>query len=219
MQRSRTPLYLALITFVLALIAGGYAYNQFLRTVPALIAVQDVPAGAELTREVVRVIRVPAGGTPPQALFGPGQITGMYAAVPLFADQIITARHITDRPPEVRGFGDLRPGQRIISVPVRAEAVLGGALRPGDLVDVVAAWSGDREQPAQVQMLAAAVRVVDVRNAAARSIDAAAAEFGPDGAVPSSVLLQVSGEQAQSLVAAVESKATLYLWLAGRDHP
>lgn len=197
MQRSSLPLTLALVTFALALLSGGYTYNQVLRTVPALVAVHDVAAGTELTPAMVKVIRVPAGGRPARSLFGPGQIVGKYAAVPLFADGVLTERHVTTEPPAKDATAALTPDHRIVSVPVKPVAALGGAVKPGDLVEVVAAWPGQEGKPGPVEVLATAIRVVDHRNTA--------------------VLLQVSNQQARALVAAVESKAAIYLWLTGRD--
>lgn len=241
MQRSRLPLTLALVTFALTLLAGGYTYSNLFRTVPALLAVRDLPAGAELTPDLVRVVQVPAGGRVAQALYGPGQITGMYAAVPLFAEEVLTTRHITAQAPVRDPFVGVGPGVRVVSLPVKSEAVLGGAMRPGDMVDVVAAWPGPEGKPGAVEILATAVRVVDLRNAAGGSTGGGSAgatagpvagsgagtgstvgsgmalEGGPDATVPTAVLLLVSTQQARQLVGAVESKAAIYLWLTGRE--
>lgn len=217
MQRSSLPLTLALVTFALALLSGGYAYNQILRTQPALVAVRDVPAGAELAPDMVKVIRIPAGGRPPRSLFGPGQITGKYAGVALFADQVITERHITEEPPIKDALTALPAGHRIVSVPVRPEAALGGAMHPGDLVDVVAAWPGQEGKPGAVEVLATSIRVVDLRNSTGLSTAASTGdETGRESGVPTAVLLQLNAQQARSVVAAVESKAAIYLWLSGR---
>jgi Flp pilus assembly protein CpaB len=67
MQPSRLPLTLALITFALALLAGAYGYSRLIRTVPVLVAVRDIPAGAQLGDDLVRVERIPAGGAEPQS--------------------------------------------------------------------------------------------------------------------------------------------------------
>jgi Flp pilus assembly protein CpaB len=217
MQRSRLPLTLALVAFALTLVSGAYAYNQLLRTVPVLVASQDIPVGAELVPEMVWIERVPAGGRPDRALFGPGQVSGKYAAVPLFAGELLTDRHVTADKPRQDPLAAAGKEQRVVSVPVKAEAVLGGALRPGDTVDVTAAWPGQDGKPGAVETLAAGVRVVDVRNAAAASTLDAKDSAGPEGAVPTSVLLLVNVQQGRVMVGAVESKATLYLWLAGRD--
>lgn len=217
MQPSRLPLTLALIAFALAFISGSYAYATTIRTVPALVPVKDIQQGAELYEEMFQTIRVPAGGTPPQALHGPGQVAGRYAAAPLFQGEIVTARHLTA---EAAAAGQIAPaaGQRVVSVPVRAEAVLGGALRPGDLVEVAAAWPGPEGKPGPVEVLAAGVKVVDLRNSSGQSIQAPAGDVATlDSSVPVTALLAVTNGQARSLVGAVESKATLYLWLVGRD--
>jgi len=237
MQRSRLPLTLALVTFALTLLAGGYAYSNLFRTVSALVAVRDLPAGTELTPDLVRVIAVPAGGRPAQALYGPGQIAGLYAAVPLFAEEVLTARHVTTQQPRLDPIAAVGPGQRVISVPVKSEGALGGAMHPGDVVDVVAAWPGPEGKLGPVEIVATAVHVVDLRNSAGESTrtgtaggeavvgglgaggESGSGGLGPDSAVPTAVLLLVSPQQARQVVGAVEGKAAIYLWLTGRERP
>jgi len=209
MQPSRLPLTLALITFALAFLTGSYAYARVIRTVPALVAQRDIPAGSALREDLFEVIRVPAGGTPPQALYGPGQVAGKYAAVPLFKQEIISARHLSAEPPMSETI-EPAPGERVVSIPVKPEAVLSGALRPGDLVDVAAAYPGPEGKPGPVEVLVTGARVVDLRDGSGQSTRA-------DGAIPASALLAVTSNQARALVGAVEAKASLYLWLMGRD--
>lgn len=217
MQRSRLPVMVALVAFCLTLVSGAYTYNRLFRTVPALVVVQDVPQGAELSADLVRVVRLPAGGRPDQALFGPGQVAGMYAAVPLFADELLTGRHITAAQPARDALAEIGKGQRIVSVPVKPEAVLGGALRPGDLVDVTVAWPAHDGKPAVVETLVTNIRVIDLRNAAATSAVRPQDTADAESAVPTSVLLLIDTASAKSLVTAVESNAAVYLWLAGRE--
>jgi Flp pilus assembly protein CpaB len=204
MQRSRLPLTLALLTFVIALVAGLWVYQRFFKTVPVLVPTRDLAAGAEIAADAVRVVRVPAGQRPPQALWGPGQAVGKRAAVPLFVDQFLSERHVTNvalpftpgaAPPE---------GKRLIALPVKAAGALGGSLKPGDLVEVAAAWAGPEGKPGPVSVLASGVPVVEVRTS------------GPDSAGNYTVLLLATPEQAKALVGAVESKASLWCWLVGR---
>jgi len=209
-QPSRIPLWLALATFVLALISGGYAYTRYLRTVPALTAVRDIPAGTALAADMVREVRMPAGGVPPQSLYGLGQVAGMYASAPIFADQILTNRHVTDAAPADVALSPPGQGMRVISLPVRPETALGGALKAGETVDVAVAWPTSDGRPAPVEVLAAGVKVVDLRTESGLS--------ATKGGVPATALLQVTTQQARTLVAAVESKGVIYLWLTGREH-
>ena len=185
MQPARLPLTLALATFVLALLSGGYAYSKIVRTVPVLVAVRDIPAGSELRENLVEIIRVPAGAMPRQALYGLGQVAGQYAAVPLFESEMLTARHITSSPEANAGqLAVLGPDERVVSIPVRPEAVLGGALRPGDVVDVAAAWPGPEGKPGDVQVLVSKVRVVDLRNSSGQSIQTEAGETAGGSSAP-----------------------------------
>lgn len=192
MQPSRIPLLLAAIAFGLALASGAYLYERFIKTVPVLVAAADIPAGTPLSEGLVRVIKVPVGGTPPGALWGPGQVAGRYAAVPLFRDHMLSQRHVTEAA-DVTGV--LPPGQRVVAVPVRPDTLPAGLIRPGDLVDVAAAWPGVEGRPGTVDLLVAGVRVVEAGTTA---------------------VLVVNEQQARALAGALESRASLYLWLAER---
>lgn len=209
MQRSRLPLTLALIAFGLALVSGGYAYNRLIKTVPALIVVQDVGPGTELTPHMVEVIRIPAGGVPPRALYGPGQITGQYARYQLLADQILTTRHLSSEPPARDPLQSLGPEQRALTIPLKPEVVAAGSVKPGDLVDLAAAWPGPEGKPGAVEVLAPGVRVLDLRDAGGKPVTA--------GGKAAAAVVAVSAAQAKSLTGAMESRAAIHLWLAGRD--
>ena len=208
MQRSRLPLTLALIAFGLALIAGGYAYNRLLKTVPALILVQDVAPGTELTPHMVEVIRIPAGGVPPRALYGPGQITGQYARYQLLADQILTTRHLSSEPPIQDPLRSLGRDERAVAIPLRPEAVAAGSVKAGDLVDLAAAWPGPEGKPGPVTVLAPGARVLDLRDSSGKPVSA--------GGKPAAAIVAVSAAQATSLTGAMESNAAIHIWLAGR---
>ncbi|HLO04376.1 MAG TPA: RcpC/CpaB family pilus assembly protein [Symbiobacteriaceae bacterium] len=204
MQRSRLPLTLALLTFVIALVAGLWVYQRYLKTVPVLVPTQDIAAGAEIGAGQVRVVRVPAGQRPLQALWGPGQAVGKRAAVPLFVDQFLSERHVTNAALPFTPGGTPPDGKRLIALPVKAAGALGGALKPGDLVEVAAAWSGPEGRPGPVSVLASGIPVVEVRIS------------GPESAGSYTVLLLATPEQAKALVGAVESNASIWCWLVGR---
>lgn len=191
-QPSRVPFWLALVAFGLAMATGSVYYSRYIQTVPALVAAADIPAGAPLSEGLVKVVRVPAGGTPPGALWGPGQVAGRYAAVPLFRDHILSHRHLSDQPDPL---GKLTPGQRLMAVPVREGTLPAGLLRPGDTVDVAVAWQGPNGAPGPVEVLVAGVRVVEPGAPA---------------------VVSVNEEQARLLIRALEAKASLYFWLAER---
>lgn len=216
MQRSRWPLIMAAVTFVLALASSIYAYTMLIQIVPVLIAVDDLPAGTRLGPDMVKVRHMPAGGRTPGALIGPGQAVGHFAALPILANQVVTDRHLASQPPARDPLMGFLESQRVISVPVRAEAALGGALAPGDHVDVAAVWPGENRL-GLVEVLASGVMVVDLRNGGGESTLTQGGH--PTDPVPVTALLLVSSTQAHSLSAAAESRATLYLWLMGREQP
>lgn len=204
MQRSRLPLTLAALTFLVALVAGLWVHQRYLKTVPILVPTQDIEAGAEIAAAQVHVVRVPAGQRPPQALWGPGQAVGKRAAVPLFRDQFLSERHVTTTALPFTPGAAPPEGKRLVAIPVKAAGALGGALKPGDLVEVAAAWSGPEGKPGPVSVLASGVPIVELRSS------------GPESAASYTVLLLATPEQAQALVGAVESKGSLWCWLIGR---
>jgi pilus assembly protein CpaB len=214
----RTPLILAAIAFLLSLGAGWYAWQTRFRTEEAVVAVRDLPAGHRLSPGDVERRLLPAGGRPAGSVTHSGQLAGKYTAYPLLKDQVLTLRHLAETPPTATLAERLPPGQRVVSVSVRPETVLGGALAPGDTVDLLVAWPADGEkQTVRVETLAAGLTVVDIRNQSGLSTREKP-EYGSPGAVPHAVLLRVSPSQAQRLIAAAETKgASLYLLLAGAE--
>lgn len=227
MRVPRLPLMLAAVTFCLALGLGARAWREHFTTEPVLRVRITVPAGEPVGREVAEQVAVPAGSRPPGALTSLDQLAGLWARVELVPGEYLLRGHLTAEAPPRALYERMRPGMRAVSLPVRPEAVLGGALAAGDLVDVLAAYSPLQEgAAATTRTLAQGLRVLDVRNSAGTSTspEVSDAAAGPDAAaelpgqaVPAAVLLEVDPQLAPDLIAAAEEKATFYLLLAGHQ--
>lgn len=240
----RAPLVLAAAAFAAALVLGARTWQAHFRTEPVLRVTREVPAGAPLDPSAVEVVAVPLGARPPGALASPSQVQGRWARVTLVPGEYLLEGHTTPVPPPRLLAQRTAPGARVLSIPVRPEAALQGALRAGDRVDAYAAFPAGQGGP---RLLAAGVRVMDVRSADGASIGGgdpaegggvtaeweaggsagaagpgrplgAAAGTWPDRparAVPAAVLLEVTPEQAVALLEALAARAEIYLALAG----
>lgn len=144
--RTRRPLA-ALCAGIAALLAVQQLRPADPPTVPVLVAARDLAAGAELTaRDVVRqavpVDLVPAAwpGTGPTESAGVGGLAGRRLAVPVPAGLPLVPGLLV--PDDATG----PPGT--VVVPVRfADPGVASVLRPGVLVDVVAAPAVDGADP------------------------------------------------------------------------
>jgi Flp pilus assembly protein CpaB len=106
--------------------------------VPVVVVAHDVPAGASMSADDVRVERRPQSWLPPAALRDAAAVVGEVTAGPILAGEFLT-------PARFRGPSQLigmPAGSLAVSVPVTDAAVL-GSVRPGDLVSVLVAGSGE----------------------------------------------------------------------------
>ncbi len=114
-----------------------YEKNQASQT-PALFAKTDIPQGAIISPDDLGVKVVPNQFLQPGAVSSLDRIAGMTAVVPISKDEQITLSKLS----LARSVGDLASvtpvGKRAISIPADEIASLGGMIRPGDYVDVIA---------------------------------------------------------------------------------
>lgn len=118
-----------LLTFVLVASAMGGPEARL--TVAA--ARGDIPSGAPLTRDLLRQVDLPADSDLSRATVSLERLAGgdHVAARPIAAGELL-------RPSDL-GVGAVSGANRLraMSIPVKRERAVGGALRVGDLVDVV----------------------------------------------------------------------------------
>jgi len=123
-----------------------------------LALAQDVPVGAQITSEDLRIVRLNSSpGLSPVPTDQVGQVVGAYAAVPLTAGTLLSMEQLTTQ--RVPG-----PGQQLVAIELSRDRLPGRDLDPGDPVLLVATNSPD---PARPQTFDA--RVHDVQPGEGRS--------------------------------------------------
>jgi pilus assembly protein CpaB len=127
------------ICVVLSGIAGFFYYTNT-RQVPALVAVQDLNVGAQILDADVTIRQVNPGSVGNEVLRAPDQVIGSFVASPVLKGQFIDARQVTQaRNADLIKVGLSVPaGFRIVGIPITPATAVGGALQPGDHVDVIA---------------------------------------------------------------------------------
>jgi len=139
------------LALVLALIAGAFYYAHTRETV-AVVAAQDLTVGTRLTDGHVQLRHAHPGSVPAGAVRTIPAALGRYVTFPVLAGQYVPERALADRPGSaITGGIDIPPGFQVVSIPVSPALAVGGALRPGDHVDVLAVSSslpGSSTRPA-----------------------------------------------------------------------
>ncbi len=129
------------LSLVLALIAGAVYYAHTRETV-AVVAAQDLKVGTRLTESHLQVRHAHPDAVPAGALRSVHAALGHYVALPVLTGQYVPERALAERPGSAIAAGiNIPPGFQVISIPVSPSMAVGGALRPGDLVDVFAVSS------------------------------------------------------------------------------
>jgi pilus assembly protein CpaB len=154
----------------------------------------QLPGGKVLSARDLVLDAVVASDVPEGVLSDPNDLVGKTLAAPVAEDQMMTALTATSP------HANVAPG-RVIAPLRLADTAVAAMLRPGDLVDIVAADS-QAEQGARV--VAAGARVVTVPQAP------------DDGAGPSPegglVLIDVDSQTAVILAQAAASGALSIVW-------
>lgn len=188
------------------LLAGAFALGLHTlapappTTVPVLAADRDLPAGQLLARADVAVVRRTPDQVPSGALRNFGAATGATLVSGVRRGELLTDARLLG----AGAISDL--GHGLVATPVRiADAVSVALVRPGDLVDVLAAGSGEGATGGSARLVAASARVLLVPRADGAR---ATASFG-EGAL---VLLATSGQTAARLAgAAVTDRLSIVL--------
>jgi Flp pilus assembly protein CpaB len=160
---------------------------------PTMISVvkarSQLPAGSVVSTADLLLDRVAASDVPDGVLTDPVALVGKTLAAPVAENQMMTPLAATDARTSV-------PRGHVIAPLRLADATLAGLLRPGDLIDVIAA----DPQAGQATVVAGGARVVTIPQAPEEG-----AGSGPEGAL---VLIDVDAHTA-SVVAQAAAAATL----------
>ncbi|WP_152361340.1 SAF domain-containing protein [Microlunatus speluncae] len=185
---------LAVIAAVLAVLTGiNAAAPRAPDTVTVLRAVEFLPGGGPVAATQVRLEAVVAEAVPEDALTDPAQAVGRILAAPVPKGQVLTGSDLV-------GDRTLRPGR--VLAPVRlADSGLAAVLRPGDVIDIVAADG----QGGPAGTVARGVRLVTIPGA-----DGSTGRS--DSAAGVLVLVEVDDETALGLARAGSTSALSVIW-------
>jgi Flp pilus assembly protein CpaB len=127
----------AVVGLLLTLVAVGGSvavWSAAEDTRGVLVAARDLPAGAVLSASDLSIARVRVDDAVYNAAVpasGLDSVVGRQLAEPVHANQVLARAQLSTRAP-------LTADQRVLAIPVRAEAAAGGQLQPGDAVEVFA---------------------------------------------------------------------------------
>lgn len=209
----RRTIYLGV--FILLAAIAGVLYYSGTRQSSALVATRDLSVGTRIQDADVAVRRVNPASVPPGVLKASDQAIGQVVASPVLEGQFLDARQVApSKNAALLGMGlDVPAGYRIIGLPIAPAAAVGGVLKPGDRVDVMAipnpskmATATEESIPVPV-MIGKNVLVVALRTEQGTAIDQADHGLNPGSAKPGSVLLAIAQTEEATYSSAIASSS------------
>ncbi len=161
---------------ILSAIAGFFYYSQT-RLVPAVVATTDLKIGAQVEDADVSIRRVSAAALPAGTLTRTEQAVGRMVSFPVLRGQFLDVRQLAaTRNAELLQSGLSVPaGFRIISLPIQPAAAVGGALKAGDVVDVIAVPNTTKapgtDEPRAPRVIGKRVLVLGLRSEQGTELD------------------------------------------------
>lgn len=123
---------IGVLAIVLAALGSATLFRAIGPSQEYLAVARDVPAGAQVVPEDLRVVRLnTTPGLRPVSVDDSDQVVGAYAAIPLHAGSLITLEQITPEP--VPG-----PGEQLVAINLPRDELPGRNLSSGDPVLLVA---------------------------------------------------------------------------------
>lgn len=143
--KSFTQLGLALL---LALSAGILVYQwmqakatagrgQAVRTAPLVVATRELPAGARLAPDMLRVQNYPEAMLPAQHYATASEVEGRILASSMSANEPLTPSRLAGEAAAGGISAVITPGKRAMAVKGNKVMGLAGLIRPGNMVDVL----------------------------------------------------------------------------------
>ena len=132
------------VVFALAAAAGSVMLvRQFNETKVVVVAVKDVPPYTRVTKEDVKEVEFPAAAVPEDAVRRVRDVEGKYFKAAVLAGEPVRKARLADVLLD-RGLMSAKvsalnePGIRAFALPYDAQAGVGGTVREGDRIDIVA---------------------------------------------------------------------------------
>src|SRR5438105_5482938 len=134
----RRTIYLGV--FILLSTVAGLFYYSHTRQSTALVATRDLNVGTRIQDSDVAVRQINPGSVPSGVLKATDEAVGQVGSSPILEGQFLDRRQVVaSRNANLLGSGlDVPAGYRIIGLPIAPAAAVGGVLKPGDRVDVMA---------------------------------------------------------------------------------
>jgi pilus assembly protein CpaB len=179
---------------------GVYRYESNLKRqakenwVPIVVAVQDIPARTKVNSEMVALMPYPQDLLTPGNMHATKEVEGRVTLVRLKAKEQIRSSDLLAAGQSPSISYDIPEGMRAISIGASEISAAGGAVKPGDHVDILATYSEPTTHQETTRLVLQNVLVLFVN----------VAETNPQGnsGAKSSMTLAVKPEDAELLMAA-----------------
>ncbi|MFO7941084.1 MAG: Flp pilus assembly protein CpaB [Bacillota bacterium] len=201
----------AVIVGLVVAVAAILYMRMATRTVPIAVAARDIDAHVRLEEEMIEVVYFPKDLASDVAIEDGDMIVGRFSRREIPRGTQILLSDLVDPGDTSAGVPwGLAERERAVAIPARPEAAVGGALRPGHLVDVIHFTEGSPHRGAGARTLLRRVRVEDIR-------DSAGSTWRPgDGNPPDTAVLAVAPREAEALCFAM---ATGSVYLISGPYP
>src|SRR5437588_11727393 len=207
----RRTIYLGV--FVVLSSIAGLLYYADTRQATALVATRDLSVGTHIQDADIAFRRINPASVPAGVLKASDQAVGQVVSSPILEGQFLDARQVApSKNASLLGTGlDMPAGYRIIGLPVAPAAAVGGVLKPGDRVDVMAIASvtkattlADQPLPAPI-MLGKDVLVIGLRTEQGTPVDQVERGINTGGSKLASILLAIPQTDEEIYSAAIAS--------------
>jgi|FLYL01.1.fsa_nt_gi pilus assembly protein CpaB len=194
-----------------------------------VVAAQDIAPGTTITDGMLKLVQVPEDLVVAGAFEDASLVAGQKARVRILAGEQVASAKIGVQEEDEEGLSRvIQDGSRGIAVSIEQVTAVGGLLRPGDRVDVFAAFREEETDRITVRPLLRDIEVLAVAQTAQEPVPVPqegepVQDLPTSGQVPedadenpdaSTVTLSVTPEQARAIVCGQE--AGINVWLALR---
>ena len=201
--------------FILLATIAGLLYYTDTRQSTALVATRDLSVGTRIQDSDISVRRINSASVPPGVLKASDQAIGQVVSSPILEGQFLDARQVaTSRNASLLGAGlDVPSGYRIIGLPIAPSAAVGGVLKPGDRVDVMAipnpvkAVALTEEMAPAPVIIGKNVLVIGLRTDQGTPVDQAERGLNLGNSKPGSVLLAIAQTEESAYSSAIASSS------------